>query len=172
MKNPDVAVIRNERPEDAEAIASVTRSAFAAAEYSSGTEERIIAALRDAGELTISLVAELSGTVVGHVAISPVTISDGAPHWYGLGPVSVLPANQRAGVGSKLIRASLDRLRALNAHGCVVLGEPAYYSRFGFSTYPLLVLPGVPAEYFQAMCFGGPMPSGTVEYHEAFKVSG
>jgi len=172
MTAPDAVLIRDERPEDARAITLVTRDAFAVAEYSSGTEELIIAALRAAGRLKVSLVAELSGKVIGHVAISPVSISDGTSHWYGLGPVSVSPAHQRIGMGSRLIRASLDRLRASDARGCVVLGEPGYYSRFGFSTHPLLVLPGVPAEYFQAMSFGGPMPCGAVEYHEAFKAPG
>jgi putative acetyltransferase len=170
MTKPNAVLIRDERPGDAESITLVTRVAFAAAEHSSGTEELIIAALRAAGQLTVSLVAELSGKVIGHVAISPVSISDGAPHWYGLGPVSVLPAHQHIGVGTQLIRASLDRLRAkAAAQGCVVLGEPAYYSRFGFSTHSLLVLPGVPAKYFQAMSFIGSVPSGTVEYHQSFK---
>lgn len=171
MSGTDVVLIRNERAGDADAITTVTRSAFAEAEHTSGTEALIIQALRAAGQLTVSLVAELGGRVIGHVAISPVRISDGAPYWYGLGPVSVLPAHQGLGIGSQLIRASLERLRASATHGCVVLGEPAYYSRFGFSTHPQLILPGVPAEYFQAMSFGGPMPAGTVEYHEAFGVS-
>lgn len=164
-------LIRNERAGDADAIATATRAAFAEAEHSSGTEALIIQALRGAGQLTVSLVAELGGRVIGHVAVSPVRISDESPYWYGLGPVSVLPTHQGRGIGSQLIRASLERLRSSATHGCVVLGEPAYYSRFGFSTHPQLVLPGVPAEYFQAMSFGGPMPSGTVKYHEAFSVS-
>lgn len=164
-------LIRNERAGDADAIATATRAAFAEADHSSGTEALIIQALRSAGQLTVSLVAELGGRLIGHVAVSPVRISDESPYWYGLGPVSVLPAHQGQGIGSQLIRASLERLRSSATRGCVVLGEPAYYSRFGFSTHPQLVLPGVPAEYFQAMSFGGPMPSGTVEYHEAFSVS-
>ena len=171
MSGADAVLIRDERAGDADAITTVTRSAFAEAEHTSGTEALIIQALRAAGQLTVSLVAELDGNVIGHVAISPVRISDGAPCWYGLGPVSVLPTHQGLGIGSQLIRASLERLRASATHGCVVLGEPAYYSRFGFSTHPQLVLPGVPAEYFQAMSFSGPMPAGTVEYHEAFGVS-
>ena len=171
MSGHDAVLIRNERAGDADAIATTTRAAFAKAEHSSGMEALIIHALRAAGQLTVSLVAELGGRVIGHVAISPVRISDGTTCWYGLGPVSVLPAHQGLGIGSQLIRESLERLRASATYGCVVLGEPAYYSRFGFSMHPQLVLPGVPAEYFQAMSFGGPMPSGTVEYHEAFGVS-
>lgn len=172
MTRCDAVVVRHELPKDAEAITFVTKEAFASAEYSSGTEQLIIKALREAEQLTVSLVAELFGTVIGHVAVSPVTVSDGATHWYGLGPVSVLSTHQRIGVGSRLIMAALNRLRSSNAHGCVVLGEPGYYSRFGFSTHPLLALPNVPAEYFQALSFSGPVPSGTVAYHEAFHVPG
>ncbi|SPA42750.1 GCN5-related N-acetyltransferase, Putative acetyltransferase [Cupriavidus taiwanensis] len=172
MTTTDALLIRSERPDDAHAITEVTQAAFAVATHSSGTEQLIITALRAAGQLRISLVAELSGQVVGHVAISPVDISDGSAQWYGLGPVSVLPAHQGIGVGSQLIRAALDRLRQSGAQGCVVLGEPAYYSRFGFSAQSTLVLPGVPAEYFQAIALGPHVPSGVVRYHESFEVKG
>jgi predicted N-acetyltransferase YhbS len=67
------------------------------------------------------------------------------------------------------MKAALETLRALKASGCVVLGEPAYYSRFGFRLEPRLVFPAAPAEYFQAISFGGPMPSGVVSYHKAFE---
>lgn len=170
MSESSVILIRDEQPQDVDAIAQVTRDAFASAPYSSGTEDRIIAALRGAGQLTVSLVAERCGKVIGHVAISPVVISGKASRWYGLGPVSVLPAHQGAGVGAGLVRAALDRLRASGAHGCVVLGEPAYYSRFGFAAHPRLTLHGVPAQYFQSLPFQLPMPSGLVEYHQAFTV--
>jgi hypothetical protein len=63
----------------------------------------IVNALRRTGKLTISLVADSEGTVVGHVAVSPVSISDGTPDWFGLGPISVLPEHQRHGVGSRLM---------------------------------------------------------------------
>lgn len=171
MKSRDTFLIRAERADEAEAIAQVTRAAFAEAQYTSGTEALIIAALRAAGMLSVSLVAEQSSEVIGHVAMSPVTLASGAPHWYGLGPVSVLPAHQGKGVGSRLIHASLDRLRASAARGCVVLGEPAYYARFGFASHPALVLPDVPAPYFQAIAFEGPVPAGMVEYHAAFNAS-
>ena len=101
MIHPQTLLIRDERPDDAAAIAQVTRTAFATAEHSSGTEEFIIAALRSAGQLSLSLVAQMDGGIVGHVAISPVEISDGARDWYGLGPVSVLPDCQGTGVGSR-----------------------------------------------------------------------
>ena len=171
MIHPQTLLIRDERPDDAAAIAQVTRTAFATAEHSSGTEEFIIAALRSAGQLSLSLVAQLDGGIIGHVAISPVEISDGARDWYGLGPVSVLPDCQGTGVGSRLIRASLDRLRASGARGCVVLGEPSYYGRFGFSAHPALSLPDVPPAYFQALGFAGQVPAGTVRYHASFEAT-
>lgn len=160
--------IRNERPEDVEAIANLTIAAFEKADHSSGTEHLIVNSLRRAGELTISLVALEGGVVAGHVAVSPVTLSSGVTGWYGLGPISVLPERQGRGVGSRLMKAALAELKLLGGAGCVVLGDPAYYGRFGFRPYPGLVLPGVPAEYFQAISFSGDVPAGEVSYHAAF----
>jgi putative acetyltransferase len=104
-------LIRPESPTDAPAIFAVTEAAFRTAAHSAGTEQFIVDALRRAGVLAVSLVAELGGSVIGHVAVSPVTVSDGAPGWYGLGPISVLPQHQRAGVGSQLMVAALQALR-------------------------------------------------------------
>jgi putative acetyltransferase len=83
--------IRNETDADADAITDVTIAAFKTLEISNHTEQFIIEALRAAKALTVSLVAELDGRVIGHIAFSPVAISDGTRNWYGLGPVSVLP---------------------------------------------------------------------------------
>ncbi|WP_331694201.1 N-acetyltransferase [Pandoraea sputorum] len=163
--------IRNEIPADVDAIEALTVAAFQNAPHTAHTEQFIVAALRRAGQLSVSLVAEDRGAIVGHVAISPVTISDGARGWYGLGPISVVPERQGEGVGSQLMRAALDALRRLDAAGCVVLGEPSYYGRFGFRADPSLRLPDVPAEYFQMTHFDGPMPSGTVAYHDAFNAT-
>jgi putative acetyltransferase len=166
-----LATIRIEVPDDLAAIAATTVAAFRSAAHSSGTEQHIISALRRAGQLTVSLVAEEQGKVVGHVAVSPVTIEDGATDWYGLGPVSVLPDRQRQGLGSRLVTRALDELRGRGAKGCVVLGEPGYYARFGFRPEPGLVLPGVPSRYFQAIVLRGTAPSGRVAYHEAFEAT-
>lgn len=163
--------IRNEIPSDAVAIESVTIAAFRQAGHGSHTEQFIVRALRDSGQLAVSIVAEDSGSVIGHAAASPVTVSGMPCGWYGLGPVSVLPARQGQGVGTLLVEHALGRLRALDAAGCVVLGEPRYYGRFGFNVASSLVLAGVPPQYFQALSFGCPMPSGTVEYHASFKAT-
>ncbi len=163
--------IRPEQPADVAAIHALTEAAFGQAEHSSHTEQLIVDALRDRGELTVSLVAERDGDVVGHVAVSPVTVSDGSAGWFGLGPLSVLPALQGQGVGAALMQAAVDALRSQQAHGCVLLGEPAYYGRFGFRAEPGLTLPGVPPEYFQALCLRPPMAQGEVHYSPAFEAT-
>jgi putative acetyltransferase len=160
--------IRNETAADVERIEAVTIAAFLYAPHTSHTEQSIVSALRQAGKLTISLVADAGGEIVGHVAVSPVSISGDAAGWFGLGPISVLPEHQRRGVGSRLMRESLRILREHGAAGCVVLGDPRYYSRFGFQVDPNLVLPNVPAESFLAISFDSSRPRGTVSYHDAF----
>ena len=169
--NPKI-VIRSETDADVSAITEVTVAAFKTLEISNHTEQFIIAALRAAGALTLSLVAEVEGRVIGHIAFSPVTISDGTRNWYGLGPVSVLPAYQRQGVGKALIREGLARLKAMNAQGCCLVGHPDYYRKFGFRNMPGLVLEGVPQEVFFALSFDGQTPQGTVAFHEGFKADG
>lgn len=164
--------IRAETPADRTAIKAVIERAFATAAHASGTEAAIVDALRDAGALIVSLVAERDDRLVGHVACSPVVIDDGTPRWYGLGPVAVEPASQRHGVGAALVHAALARLRASGAGGCVVLGEPAYYLRFGFRATGNLVYPGPPPEYFMAQAFDGSAPAGVVAYHAAFSIAG
>lgn len=165
-------VVRQEFPSDVAAIHAVTVAAFLSAPHSDHTEHFIVESLRNAGVLTISLVAELGGDVVGHVAVSPVSISDGSVGWYGLGPISVSPALQGQGIGSLLMHAALRLLREKGAEGCVLLGNPAYYSRFGFKPEPALVLPDVPPEYFQALPLGASLPRGIVTYHAAFSARG
>ena len=165
-------LIRPEAPADTAAIEAVTVAAFRNAPHSSLTEHFIVRALREAGQLSVSLVADDDCTVVGHVAVSPVTISDGTVGWYGLGPVSVAPDRQGRGIGAQLVEHALSELRRTGASGCVVLGEPDYYSRFGFIAEPSLTLHGVPPEYFQAVTFAGPLPVGEVSYHESFATQG
>lgn len=161
-------IIRPEQPGDIEAITRVNTLAFEAHPHSEQTEHLIVNALRSAGALSISLVAERSNQVIGHIAFSPVQLSDGSTHWYGLGPVAVLPALQHQGIGKALIHSGLAALQALGAAGCVVLGDPNYYGRFGFKSRPDCVFEGVPAEYFQSLTFGAHSAMGAVTYHDAF----
>jgi putative acetyltransferase len=166
-----MALIRKEVEADAASIEVVTVAAFHAAAHTSRTEQFIVRALRNSGHLAVSLVADDGGEVIGHVAVSPVAVSDRSRGWYGLGPISVTPRRQRQGIGTLLTEHALAELKALRATGCVVLGEPNYYSRFGFAAEKQLVLPGVPAEYFQAICFTGRLSHAEVKYHESFEAT-
>ena len=164
--------IRSETDSDVDAITEVTIAAFKTLEISNHTEQFIVEALRAAKALTISLVAELDARVIGHIAFSPVTISDGTPSWYGLGPVSVLPNYQRQGIGEALIQEGLSRLRDMTAQECCPVGHPEYYRQFGFTNTPELVLENVPPEVFFALSFDGHTPQGTVTFHDGFKAAG
>jgi putative acetyltransferase len=154
------------------AITEVTVAAFETLEISNHTEQFIIEALRAAEALTASLVAELDGRVIGHIAFSPVTISDGTRGWYGLGPVSVVPEYQHGGIGKALIEEGLSRLQSLGAAGCCLVGHPDYYKKFGFKNISGLVHKGVPPEFFFALSFDGRHPQGTVAFHEGFYADG
>ncbi|MCB2192974.1 MAG: N-acetyltransferase [Deltaproteobacteria bacterium] len=161
-------IIRDETRADIHAIERGTIAAFKTLAISQNTEQFIIKALRAAGALSISLVAEIDGRVVGHIAFSPVSISDGSSGWYGLGPVSVWPELHKQGIGSALIREGLERLKAMGAQGCALVGDPAYYQRFGFKNYPQLVHQGVPLEAFMVLPLGNKVPEGSVEFNEGF----
>ncbi len=122
-------LIRHERPGDEEAIHRLTTAAFAPMPFSNGSEAPIIRALRESGDLTLSLVAEEDGTVIGHVAFSPVTIAGIHEGWFGLGPVSVWPERQRQGIGKALILKGLESLKERSARGCALIGNPEIYRR-------------------------------------------
>jgi putative acetyltransferase len=165
----NIWAVRPEREGDEEAIAWAITSAFAAAEHSGGNEAEIVRRLRNERELEASYVAATpAGEIVGHVAFSPVRIDGAECGWYGLGPLAVLPTWQGRGIGMALAEAGLERLKRIDARGCVVLGYPAYYGRFGFEHDPVLSYPGPPPEYFQRLVLDGDAPSGIVAYSAAF----
>lgn len=165
-------MIRKETPSDIEAITQVTISAFNTLPISNHTEQFIIQALRTAGALTLSLVAEIDEQVVGHIAFSPITISDGSEGWYGLGPVSVLPMHQKQGIGTSLINEGLSLLKDMGSQGCALVGDPNYYKRFGFRNVPELIHEGVPQEVFLVLPFTEKIPRGIVVFHESFWANG
>lgn len=168
-RDSDRLRIEPERPGDASEIGRITTAAFAPMPFSDGDEARVIDALRAAGALSISLVAlTAAGELVGHIAFSPVRIDDQPGDWYGLGPVSVAPGRQRQGVGRALIAHGLDRLRDLRAAGCVLLGSPDYYRRFGFLSDPALTYRGRANPYFQRLVLAGPAAKGDASFHPAF----
>lgn len=159
--------LRPEQPSDIDQIRDLTTHAFAGHPHSDGSEPDIIDRLREAGALSLSLVALEGGQLVGHVAVSPVEW-DGGVGWFGLGPVSVEPTRQRHGIGTALIQQALQHLEVTNAGGCVVLGDPAYYRRFGFHADGRWTYPGLPPESFLARPFAPVTGSGEVRYHPAF----
>ncbi len=162
-------MIRSEKPSDINAICEVTKAAFKHHSFRHRTEHFIIRDLRNAGGLALSLVKEVDGQIVGHIAFSLVTVSDGTTSWYSLGPVSVRPDFQGQQIGSALVNSGLARLRSMGAKGCVLVGLPTYYHRFGFGNHPELIHEDAPREIFGARPLSGKIPKGTVEFHPAFK---
>ena len=160
--------IRLEQATDKEDIFALTTAAFKEMPFSDQREAAIVDALRDDQALTLSLVTLEKGRLVGHVAFSPVTIGDEHIDWYALGPVSVWPECQGRGIGQSLIRDGLERLKNLGAKGCVLVGDPNYYSRFGFEHDSRLTYGPVPAQYLQRLVFVPPVPQGEVQFHPAF----
>ena len=163
-------LIRAEQVSDIEPIRRVVTVAFAAVLQSNQKESLLVDELRDCGALSVSLIAEFKGQVVGHVAFSPVTVDGLLCDWFGLGPLAVLPDYQRSGIGSRLVDAGLGALRAIGAKGCVVLGEPDYYGRFGYVARDELILENVPAQFFLAQSFTGDHARGKIHYHRAFEL--
>ncbi|WP_404426196.1 GNAT family N-acetyltransferase [Thalassospira australica] len=163
-------LIRDETEADIPAIHALLATAFATAPHSQQTEHLIVDTLREKGKLSLSLVAIEDDELVGCIAFSPVKIDGRDIDWFGLGPVAVNPDRQGLGIGSELIQAGIARLRTHDAAGCVVLGEPEYYSRFGFAPLPDLKLDGVPDQYFMARPLVDAIPAGKAEYDPAFYI--
>ncbi|OLP43610.1 GNAT family N-acetyltransferase [Rhizobium oryziradicis] len=161
-------MVRPEKAGDEAAIAAITIAAFAGKSYSNQTEHLIVDRLRRAGALHISLVAMDSEEIIGHIAFSQVTLSNGDEGWFGLGPLSVAPSWQRQGFGRALVKAGLEKLTEQEAKGCCLLGSPDYYGAFGFVNTPDLVLPEVPPQYFQVLALSGAIPCATVAFHAGF----
>ena len=161
-------LIRFETPADEADIREVTVQAFADQTNAEGTEQDIIDALRMRNALSVSLVADRGGRILGHVAFSPASPEDGTTGWYTLGPVSVAPGVQRQGIGHALITTGLARLRETGAAGCIVVGDTNYYSRFGFVKAPRLAPPGGVEDHFMILCLGSPAPDCVINFHDAF----
>jgi len=161
-------IIRPESPADVAAIHVVTLEAFKGQPYSDETEHLIVDRLRDVGALSLSLVAEVEGEVVGHIAFSPVELSDGSKQWFGLGPVSVLPSFQGQGIGGALIRRGLEMLRERAVAGCVVVGNPELYRKYGFQNDAGMTYADVAPQYFLTQPLSSTPASGMVTFHAAF----
>ncbi|MBT4739694.1 MAG: N-acetyltransferase [Rhodospirillaceae bacterium] len=166
MTSPST-IVRPETEEDQTAIHALHATAF-----ETSAEAGLVDLLRTAGALSLSLIAEQDGALVGHVAVSPVTINDSdEAQWYGLGPISVHPKHQGEGIGTALMLKALKETATIGGQGMVLLGKPAFYTRFGFQPSTELGLPWEKdvGPYFQAVKLGAAdIPSGVVKYHAAF----
>jgi putative acetyltransferase len=160
--------IRHEQPGDSPAVRKVHESAFPTPD-----EADLVDALRVSGDLWLSLVAVDGGEVVGHVAFSPVTVDGEEASGMGLAPVAVHPDRQRQGVGTRLTLEGLAECRSAGLAFVVVLGWPAYYSRFGFQPASEFRLTSVydAGDAFQVLELrpgGLPPAGGLVRYAQAF----
>ncbi len=166
-------IIRKEKSLDIDKITHVTEEAFKDNAYSNITEPFIIKGLRESGALTISLVAVIEGEVVGHIAFSPVSVTDGSSDWYGLGPISVLPGYQNLGIGKAMVEKGLSILKVFGGKGCILVGDPGYYNRFGFKAISGLSHEDVPCRFVLALPFEeNNLPRGNVEFHKSFQAKG
>jgi putative acetyltransferase len=127
--NTRTVQIRAETTSDLEGIQRVHRLAF-----DSPAEANLVDLLRASGRASISLVAEIDTEIAGHILFSPVTLDPPAQGWHALGlaPLGVIPERQRQGIGTALFNQGLEACRSLGSDLVVVLGDPAYYARFGF----------------------------------------
>ena len=157
--------IRQEAPGDEDAITDVVARAFAPTPFGDENDQHIVNGLREAGALVLSLVAVTGNTVIGQVALSPAKIGEG--RYLCLGPVAVVPDHQRKGIGTALIVHALGVAQAYGRDGVVLMGNPAYYSRFGFKVFADVTYDGDGADYIQVLPFGPP-PTGAVTFHPVF----
>jgi putative acetyltransferase len=159
--------IRDEQPDDVGAVREVNRQAF-----DQEQEGRIVDALREHGGALLSLVAMADGGVVGHIMFSPLTV--GLVVGAALGPMAVLPAYQRQGVGSRLVERGIERLRHSGCPFVVVIGHPEFYPRFGFrpaGAYGLTCEWDVPAAPFMVTILDPAVSgllAGRAEYRTEF----
>lgn len=160
--------IRPEEPGDEAAIHDITERAFAPMPFSDGDEKDLIDRFREAGALEISLVAEQDNRLVGQVTFTRASAADGSPGWYALGPAAVDPELQARRIGERLIEAGIARLREREAAGCILVGNPDYYRRFGFRSYPKLCPERQPAAFFQILPLAVREPNAVVEFHPLF----
>lgn len=163
--------IRIETNDDIVAISQMHYAAFKNhpqhAPGAEPTEHLIVERLRQAGALSLSLVAEEDGIIIGHIALSPAEVG-GSHGWHLIGPLGVSPQRQGQGVGSALMREAMAGMRAIGAAGIVLVGYPAFYQRFGFTSHPGLTVMNVPSRNVLGLSFGGDIPKGEIMHHEAF----
>ena len=163
-------LIRLEEPKDYSAIHAVNSAAF-----ETDAEANLVDILRKEANPIISLVADEDGAIVGHIIFSPVTLTRHAQlKIMGLGPMAVLPAQQRHGIGSMLVRTGLEKCKQIGYGAVIVLGHSGFYPRFGFTPsdrYDIRCEYDVPVEAFMVIELKAKYlkgAHGTIKYHSAF----
>jgi putative acetyltransferase len=162
--------IRKEEPKDRDAVHQLNLIAF-----ENGPEAALVDQLRASCKEYLSFIAVENGSVIGHILFTPATVEDCSAVGMGLAPMSVLPSQQRKGVGSRLVQYGLEFLRNAGCPFVIVLGHPGYYPRFGFelaSKYQLRSQwEGVPDDAFMIVVFDNgvvPKTGGIARYRDEF----
>lgn len=163
-------ILRPERPEDAARIREITYAAFATRSWSDGAEGGLPDALRADGHLSLSLVAEEDGEVVGQVCLSPAQVG-GQDNWYGLGPIAVTPERFHQGIGGALVQGAVDWAKSQGAAGIVLTGSSDYYPRFGFESGAVSYLT-TPEQYTMRLVLHGPPAHGEIVFARALQEAG
>ncbi len=165
--------IRTEQPSDYSEVSEIVRGAFESAEHSDGTEWQLVSKLRESGSYIpeLALVAEINGTIVGHIMMTKLRIGNVVE--LALAPLSVAPEYQRQSIGSQLIDAVHAEAVRLGYHYSVVLGDDRYYSRFGYrpaSDYGILPPFEIEPRFFMAkqLALSSAFYGSVVEYDPAF----
>ena len=161
-------IVRPEKKSDREIIWELTKLAFSGKPYAGGNEQDLIDNLRELNVLSASLVAVDGSEVVGQITFSPASISSGEGNWYALGPISVLPHRQSEGIGGLLIEAGMKVIEHMGAWGCILTGNPDYYSRHGFTLANVHCPDNEAEEYFMLRLSGVNKPVGKFAFHDAF----
>lgn len=161
--------IREEALRDAQAVFDLTQAAYAPMPFADGNEADLPARLRADGMLTLALVAEEAGRIVGEVAFSPAALSGSDGQWHALGPISVAPDRQRQGIGRALVAEGLSRLRAAGSDGVVLIGNPEVYHHYGFASFPGLTYRDLDTSLVMAHAFGDRQPSGEIAFAPALE---
>jgi len=160
-------IIRPETSDDYEVIQSLTNAAFEPKPFGDGNEGDIISAMRIAGDLLLSLVAEEDGAVIGQASFSPVKIAC-AGRWASLGPIAVVETRQRQGIGSELAKQGLNWLEQQGYDGCVLIGNPKVYGSMGFVSGGLTYR-DLPEHLPQYVSLSGLVPSGEITFATALE---
>jgi putative acetyltransferase len=168
-----VLVTRPELASDVPSVHAVNVAAFAR-----NSEADLVDLLRQHASPIISLVAEVQGSICGHILFTPVSlIGDPDVRLMALAPLAVQPEQQRRGIGSALVRAGLAACAERRCQAVVVLGHPAYYPRFGFQPASRVGLSceyDVPDDAFMVIELEtGALAGrrGTIRYHHIFSQS-